>query len=645
MKLFISWSGQRSKLLAEALHEWMPKVINAIEPWLSSDDIAPGTRWNSEIGNQLENTNFGVLCLTRENLNAPWILFEAGALSKFVNNTNVVPFLLDNGPSEIQGPLAQFHALQVTRGDVSKLLMSMNHAVAVAGERSLSEISLAESLEVWWPKLEAKIRDIPKSPVPKQQSTRSDREVIDEILIILRGLRQEAARTASVTDVEDAMKAVVSSKYVITEPERGSKIAQLIARGEEEMRKIEKKEEGANFGRLRRVIDDLRMLDPKSPDAAILERNLEDLEHRDVLSRLKNDLAKIEDPGTLNRRINDANQLIREGKADPDLPSYVENAIARRDTIRALQGELTTQDALADLDQINKVLAELEVSRQKGLVTFFDQRINQDRALSEFMSELHQKRATLALQASAHKEARARSYMPEEGIRSPKAAVPLIKEALAIPDQNRENIERLQELLADWQAQERNWEEADALLKQSQDAKDILQKLHLARRARERYPYHGDVRDLKRLMNSACAFLTERLRQAMELGESELQNAPAEADRLRRENSVQPLQSFRAARHPINDLMLIISQMDIDERTDELNAQIEQAQKFLDRVKLAEKRRQIIATEYTRIHTYIDRSDKKAAFEAYDALPEDFRVDPEMQYLREQMDTYLDASH
>jgi hypothetical protein len=240
MKLFISWSGKRSKLLAEALRGWIPKVINAVEPWLSSDDIAPGRRWSSEIGSQLEKTNFGIICLTRENLNAPWILFEAGALSKFVDQANVVPFLLDNKPSEIQGPLAQFQSLPVNKENVSKLLISMNRAVTLAGERSLSDSDLAESFEVWWPRLETKINEIPKTTTPAQASQRKDRDVLDEILVLVRSLHQEKGSVTSPSDAERILGLLVSPENIrreeflhylssIPEPDRDSILTGLVS--------------------------------------------------------------------------------------------------------------------------------------------------------------------------------------------------------------------------------------------------------------------------------------------------------------------------------------------------------------------------------------------------------------------------------
>lgn len=55
MDIFISWSGERSKALAEALRSWLPKVIQNLNPWISVSDIEKGARWLIDISEKLEN--------------------------------------------------------------------------------------------------------------------------------------------------------------------------------------------------------------------------------------------------------------------------------------------------------------------------------------------------------------------------------------------------------------------------------------------------------------------------------------------------------------------------------------------------------------------------------------------------------------
>jgi hypothetical protein len=99
MLVFISWSGLRSKHVAEALEDWLAQVIQAVEPWISQD-IDKGSRWGAEIADRLERSKVGIICLTKNNLNSKWIHYEAGALSKAMLQNSlsaiIVPHVLSD---------------------------------------------------------------------------------------------------------------------------------------------------------------------------------------------------------------------------------------------------------------------------------------------------------------------------------------------------------------------------------------------------------------------------------------------------------------------------------------------------------------------------------------------------------------------
>jgi len=151
LKVFLSWSGDLSQTIAQALHEWLPFVLQAVEPWMSSADIEVGTRWSSELMLQLQESRFGIICLTPENLHAPWVLFEAGTLSKSLERAYVVPFLFGAKAGDLKGPLVQFQVVTATKKDVFKLIQVLNRAL---GESALDDRRLKQSFETWWPLFE-----------------------------------------------------------------------------------------------------------------------------------------------------------------------------------------------------------------------------------------------------------------------------------------------------------------------------------------------------------------------------------------------------------------------------------------------------------------------------------------------------------
>ena len=82
MKVFISWSGEPSRSIALALRQWLPLVVQHAMPWMSDEEIASGTRWNESMTRALDETEFGIVCVTLANQHQPWLMFEAGAIAK-----------------------------------------------------------------------------------------------------------------------------------------------------------------------------------------------------------------------------------------------------------------------------------------------------------------------------------------------------------------------------------------------------------------------------------------------------------------------------------------------------------------------------------------------------------------------------------
>ena len=127
MKVFISWSGQLSNDIAVLLSEWLPLAVPGTETWLSNKDIEKGSIWFSDIEKALKETSVGIICLTRENKDRPWLLFEAGGLNKsFADKSRVCPLLLDFDAKELESPLKDFNATKPDKDDMLALCRMIN---------------------------------------------------------------------------------------------------------------------------------------------------------------------------------------------------------------------------------------------------------------------------------------------------------------------------------------------------------------------------------------------------------------------------------------------------------------------------------------------------------------------------------------
>ena len=160
MKVFLSWSGERSKAVAELLNEWLCCVIQAARPWVSTRDLDRGSLWFSEINDQLKDTSVGIICLTQENRVRPWILFEAGALAKGLSTAKVCTLLIDLEPKDVEDPLAQFNHTSPTEESMFNLVKTLNTALGVNG---LDPRVLEQVFETYWPQFDKKFKDIVKN--------------------------------------------------------------------------------------------------------------------------------------------------------------------------------------------------------------------------------------------------------------------------------------------------------------------------------------------------------------------------------------------------------------------------------------------------------------------------------------------------
>jgi hypothetical protein len=160
------------------------------EPWLSAADIEKGAKWNQVVNGELEQSNFAIICLTPENLGAPWLLFEAGSLSKRAES-RVCTFLYEIEYSEVKDPLSQFQHTRANEVETKKMVETINRYL---GDAALPKDRLDKAFDKWWPDLKSSLDGVLAPDLKTVSHERNVPGMISEILERVREQGREMER-------------------------------------------------------------------------------------------------------------------------------------------------------------------------------------------------------------------------------------------------------------------------------------------------------------------------------------------------------------------------------------------------------------------------------------------------------------------
>lgn len=201
--IFLSWGGEQSKEIAEELRTWIPSVLQFAKPYFTPSDVEKGSKWSSEISKKLSESHVGIICLTKENFERPWILFEAGALSKDLEKSKVCSVLFGMENTDLTGPLTTFQTTNFTKSDFKKLMNTINETGA---DQKLSRDTFDRVFEMWWPQLDEGIgRILEQDHQVPDKAFRSDRDILEEILTLSRAKSSSHVRPSVKSSVPIAL--------------------------------------------------------------------------------------------------------------------------------------------------------------------------------------------------------------------------------------------------------------------------------------------------------------------------------------------------------------------------------------------------------------------------------------------------------
>ena len=161
MKVFISWARDTSRQYAKAVAQWLGDTLQTVDPYFTEEAITSGTAWRQDVRKNLEASNFGLACMTSDNLTAPWLLFEAGALSKLVEPAKVCCLLFGVEPEDLPEPLSMFQARHFSKENMLAVARDINAAHA---ERVLSDALVERAFKRTWPDLDKAAAAVEPAP-------------------------------------------------------------------------------------------------------------------------------------------------------------------------------------------------------------------------------------------------------------------------------------------------------------------------------------------------------------------------------------------------------------------------------------------------------------------------------------------------
>ena len=144
---------------------WLTEIFPKGVEVRVSTDIEKGAIWRNELETFLSNSRAGLLCITPEALESPWVNFEAGFLARSISAGQLAAarpagqlftFLLGATASDLKGPLADFQSTDASdERDTERLVKALLSLISL--EESARE-ALIKDWNVLWPKHWASLR-------------------------------------------------------------------------------------------------------------------------------------------------------------------------------------------------------------------------------------------------------------------------------------------------------------------------------------------------------------------------------------------------------------------------------------------------------------------------------------------------------
>ncbi len=178
-------------------------MLQAVDPWMSEENLAKGKPWFDELRKALDEILYGVFCVTEESQESQWMSWEAGLLSasSVVGEKRVAPLVIGMPKGSLRGPLSIYQATETTYDDVLRLVKNIN--LAMTDGRSVPDNRIEGTFQLAWPTLENLLSEASSIPVESHRAPVKTDDRLDKVVALLRDTQRQIGETKGMVNILD----------------------------------------------------------------------------------------------------------------------------------------------------------------------------------------------------------------------------------------------------------------------------------------------------------------------------------------------------------------------------------------------------------------------------------------------------------
>lgn len=158
MKIFLNWSGEESRRVADLLREWLPELFDSVEPWMAADTFGRNNRWLEANSGGFDQAAMIVACITRANIHSDWSSLDPSSFEYSVADIPPQLVLLASPDVNLETfrPIKHpYNVLELGHDGLEILVQQINGLT----DRPVQNDVLIDRFAAMWPRFEAKLKN------------------------------------------------------------------------------------------------------------------------------------------------------------------------------------------------------------------------------------------------------------------------------------------------------------------------------------------------------------------------------------------------------------------------------------------------------------------------------------------------------